>query len=249
MRFIGNDAFVVTFKQVDPLHTLDLSEPAHPKLLGKLTIPGYSAYLHPIGDGLLLGIGQDIGANNEPTGTQVSLFDVSDLAHPTRLFHASLGTGWSAAESDHHAFLYWPATGLVVVPFGQQAVGMHVARATGITELGRIIHTDALASYLPEIQRALVVRDTVLTVSDAGVKSNSLSTLANLGWAAFPRPHPRRCRSSRPASIFRTSAASRLGIPAVNQVRHPRRRGSVPPGLWARFSPERAHSSTQGHGP
>ena len=159
-------------------------------MLGELTIPGYSAYLHPIGDNLLLGIGQDVGANNEPTGTQVSLFDVSDLKHPTRLFHYSLGQGWSSAESDHHAFLYWPATNLVVVPFGQQAVGMKVVRASGVTELGRIVQTDAAASYLPQIDRALVVRDTVLTVSSAGVKSNSLSTFANLGWAAFPAPTP-----------------------------------------------------------
>ena len=190
VRFIGNDGYVVTFHQVDPLYTLDLSDPAHPQVLGELTIPGYSAYLHPIGDNLLLGIGQDVGANNEPTGTQVSLFDVTDLKHPTRLFHYSLGQGWSSAESDHHAFLYWPATNLVVVPFGQQAVGMKVARASGVTELGRIVQTDSNASYLPQIDRALVVRDTVLTVSSAGVKSNSLSTLANLGWAAFPAPAP-----------------------------------------------------------
>ena len=143
VRFIGNDGYVVTFHQVDPLYTLDLSDPAHPQVLGELTIPGYSAYLHPIGDNLLLGIGQDVGPNNEPTGTQVSLFDVTDLKHPTRLFHYSLGQGWSSAESDHHAFLYWPATNLVVVPFGQQAVGMKVARASGITELGRIVQTDA----------------------------------------------------------------------------------------------------------
>jgi hypothetical protein len=190
VRFIGNDGYVVTFHQVDPLYTLDLSDPAHPQVLGELTIPGYSAYLHPIGDNLLLGIGQDVGVNNEPTGTQISLFDVSDLKNPTRLFHYSLGTGWSSAESDHHAFLYWPATNLVVVPFGQQAVGMKVVRATGITELGRIVQTDAAAAYLPQIDRALVVRDTVLTVSSAGVKSNSLSTFANLGWAAFPAPTP-----------------------------------------------------------
>jgi uncharacterized secreted protein with C-terminal beta-propeller domain len=187
VRFVGDTGYVVTFKQVDPLHTLDLSDPGHPKLLGALTIPGYSAYLHPIGDGLLLGIGQDIGQNNEPSGTQVSLFDVSDLAHPARLVHYSLGQGWSAAESDHHAFLYWPATGLVVVPFGQSAVGMHVGRA-GISELGRVVQTEAQASYLPEIQRALVVGDEVLTVSDAGVKASSLSSLANVGWAAFPAP-------------------------------------------------------------
>ena len=189
VRFIGNDGYVVTFKQVDPLHTIDVSDPAHPKVLGELTIPGYSAYLHPISDNLLLGIGQDVGANNEPTGTQISLFDVSDLAHPTRIAHYSLGQGWSAAESDHHAFLYWPATGLVMVPFGQQAVGMHVTKS-GIDEIGRVVQTQANASSLPEILRSLVVRGSVLTVSNMGVKASDLKTLADVGWAAFPQVEP-----------------------------------------------------------
>ena len=175
MRFIGNDGFVVTFHQVDPLYTLDLSDPANPRVLGELQIQGYSAYLHPIGDNLLLGIGQDIGAHNEPTGTQISLFDVSDLAHPTRIAHASLGQGWSAAESDHHAFLYWPATGLVMVPFGQQAVGMHVGKG-GIDEIGRVVQLDAKTSSLPEIERSLVVRGAVLTVSMQGVKASDLKS-------------------------------------------------------------------------
>ena len=189
VRFIGNDGYVVTFKQVDPLHTIDVSDPAHPQVLGELTIPGYSAYLHPISDNLLLGIGQDVGANNEPTGTQISLFDVSDLAHPTRIAHYSLGQGWSAAESDHHAFLYWPATGLVMVPFGQQAVGMHVTKS-GIDEIGRVVQTQANASSLPEILRSLVVRGSVLTVSNMGVKASDLKTLADVGWAAVPQVEP-----------------------------------------------------------
>jgi uncharacterized secreted protein with C-terminal beta-propeller domain len=204
VRFIGNDAYVVTFKQVDPLHTIDVSDPAHPKLLGMLTLPGYSAYLHPIGDNLLLGIGQDIGAHNEPTGTQISLFDVSDLAHPTRIAHASLGQGWSAAESDHHAFLYWPATGLVVVPFGQQAVGMHVGKG-GIDEIGRIVQLDAKSSSLPEIERSLVVRGAVLTVSMQGVKASDLKTLADIGWAGFPTPEP----TPVPVSIGAPSVSSK----------------------------------------
>jgi uncharacterized secreted protein with C-terminal beta-propeller domain len=208
VRFIGNDGYVVTFKQVDPLHTIDVSDPAHPKVLGTLTIPGYSAYLHPVGANLLLGIGQDIGVNNEPTGTQISLFDVSDLSHPTRIAHASLGQGWSAAESDHHAFLYWPATGLVMVPFGQQAVGMHVSKS-GIDEIGRVVQLEAKSSSLPEILRSLVVRGAVLTVSGQGVKASSLSTLADLGWAGFPLPAPEPVPVPLPAA---SGAAAASGV-------------------------------------
>ena len=59
VRYIGDTGFVVTFRQVDPLYTLDLSDPKAPRVAGELKVPGYSAYLHPLGDGLLLGVGQD----------------------------------------------------------------------------------------------------------------------------------------------------------------------------------------------
>lgn len=190
VRMIGDTGYVVTFRQVDPLYTVDLRDPASPKVLGKLDLPGYSSYLHPITNDLLLGIGQDVDVQtNEPSGTQVSLFDVSDPAHPKRVAEASLGQGWSAAESDHHAFLYWPATGLVVVPFGQQAVAMHVSPA-GIRELGRIVHVAARNAQLPQIDRSVVAGNALFTVSSAGVAANGLSSLGRLGWAAFPPPPP-----------------------------------------------------------
>lgn len=190
VRMIGDDAYVVTFRQVDPLFTIDVHDPAHPRLAGKLELPGYSAYLHPVGPGLLLGIGQDVDPKtNEPTGTQVSLFDVSDLAHPARVATTSLGQGWSAAESDHHAFLYWPATATAVVPFGQQAVALHVT-TSGIRELGRIVQVEARTAQLPQIDRSVVVGSSLLTLSSAGVAANGLSGLAPRGFAAFPIPPP-----------------------------------------------------------
>lgn len=190
VRMIGDTAYVVTFRHVDPLYTIGLGDPAHPKLLGKLELPGFSSYLHPISATLLLGIGQNVDTKtNEPKGTQVSLFDVSNPAHPTRLAYALLGIGWSQAESDHHAFLYWPLADLVVVPFGQQAVAMHVTRS-GIHELGRIVHSQANQSELPQIDRSVVVGPSLLTISNAGVASDDLSTLAPLGWARFPATPP-----------------------------------------------------------
>jgi uncharacterized secreted protein with C-terminal beta-propeller domain len=188
VRFVGDVGYVVTFKQIDPVYTVDLADPEQPRVLGELKIPGYSAYLHPIGDDLLLGIGQDANDQGRPTGTQISLFDVSDLRHPTRLHRLSLGQGWSEAESDHHAFLFWPQTGLVVIPFDQRAVGVRVGRNRGIEEVGRIVHGAGKLEAVAPIRRSLVVGDGVLTVSDAGVKSNSLVSLTERGWAAFPPP-------------------------------------------------------------
>ena len=187
VRFVGPTAYVVTFKRVDPLYTVDLADPARPRVLGELELPGYSAYLHPIGADLLLGIGQDVNDQGRPLGTQLSLFDVSDLRHPTRLAHATLGEGWSEAESDHHAFLFWPRTGLVVVPFDQRAVGYRVDRAHGIQLVGRITHPET-TTVSPAIRRSAVIGDSVFTVSDSGVAASSLGTLAPEGWAPFPEP-------------------------------------------------------------
>ena len=82
VRFVDDVGYVVTFRQVDPLYTLDLSNAERPRVLGELKIAGYSSYLHPIGDDLLLGIGQDATEQGRTLGTQLSLFDVSDLRRP-----------------------------------------------------------------------------------------------------------------------------------------------------------------------
>ena len=84
VRFIGDIGYVVTFRQIDPLYTVDLSDPSDPRVVGELKIPGYSAYLHPIGKNVLLGVGQDADELGRVLGTQVSVFDVSDLANPVR---------------------------------------------------------------------------------------------------------------------------------------------------------------------
>lgn len=82
VRFVGNMAYVVTFRQVDPLFVIDLNDPKNPTVKGELKIPGFSEYLHPIADGLLVGVGRDgtnVGANGD---CKVSLFDVSDPYNP-----------------------------------------------------------------------------------------------------------------------------------------------------------------------
>jgi hypothetical protein len=188
VRFLDDVAFVTTFRQVDPLYTVDLSDATRPHVLGELKIAGYSSYLHPIGEDLLLGVGQDADDHGHVLGTQLSIFDVSDLRHPARLSRVQLGRGWSEAEADHHAFLFWPRTGLVVLPFDQRALGFRVGRARGIDQVGRIDHGAGNLTWTPPIRRSLVVGDSVLTVSDAGVKSSRLATLAGEGWVSFPPP-------------------------------------------------------------
>ncbi|MEN8114122.1 MAG: beta-propeller domain-containing protein, partial [Actinomycetota bacterium] len=84
VRFFGDRGYVVTFRQIDPLYVLDLSDPEDPTVEGELKIPGYSAYLHPIGGDSLLGVGQDADMNGRVKGLQASLFAVSDPSDPDR---------------------------------------------------------------------------------------------------------------------------------------------------------------------
>lgn len=130
VRFIGAGAYVVTFRQTDPLYTLDLKDPRRPRLTGELKITGYSAYLHPTADGRLLGVGQDADTSGRTSGLQISLFDVS--GEPRRVGARKLPGTSSRAEFDPHAFLYWPETGLTVVPVlrpGRGAAGPSSSRS------------------------------------------------------------------------------------------------------------------------
>jgi hypothetical protein len=195
VRFIGDVGYVVTFRQLDPLYTVGLSDPAHPKVLGSLELAGYSAYLHPISKDLLLGVGQDASDSGRQQGTQLSLFDVSDPANPTRLARYQVGQNASStAEFDHHAFLYWAPQKLAVIPVGifgddgssfQGAIGFHVDR-DAITEVGRFEHPAADGGYVSPIQRSLVVGSRLFTLSDAGLLSSDLGSLAAGPWLAFP---------------------------------------------------------------
>jgi Beta propeller domain len=189
VRFLGELGYVVTFRQVDPLYTLDLSDPRNPRTVGELKIRGYSAYLHPLGDGLLLGVGQDASERGTALGTQVSLFDVSASARPQRLHAWSVPGGSSSeAEWDHHAFLWWAPSKLAVLPLESApfsgTVGLTVERAAGIAEAGRATHR--LEGQDWPVRRSLVVGGRLVTVSDVGIERNSLTGLAEEAWLAFP---------------------------------------------------------------
>jgi hypothetical protein len=125
-RFLGDKAFVVTYRQVDPLFTFDLSDPTAPKKIGELTIPGFSTYMHPIDDTHLLTIGDyvpapDASGHTDWTqrGLQLQIFDVSDLAHPTQAqsLIISSNNAYSEALWEHKAFNYFPAKKLLAIPF------------------------------------------------------------------------------------------------------------------------------------
>ena len=144
VRFVGEVGYVVTFRQIDPFYTIDLSDPANPAILGELKIPGFSSYLHPISDTLVLGVGSDADAEGRITGAKVSLFDVSDLSAPREVAVWTAPDGWNDVGWDHRAFLWWAPESLAVIPVTvwndwSGAVVLRVADGT-ITEVGRVDH-------------------------------------------------------------------------------------------------------------
>ena len=203
MRFMGDMGYIVTFQNVDPLFTVDLSDPYNPKTLGELKIPGFSQYLHPLGDGLLLGIGRDtqelytrdsrgvetvVGFRD--SGMKLSLFDVSDPYNPREIDVMPLGEGWSEVSHNPRALMCDRARsqfGFSVEnwdAFGNWNNGAQIFRV----ENGRIVisATLALNGYQGVYgSRLCFIGNTLYFVYDTGIDAYNYSTFALLGNLAF----------------------------------------------------------------
>lgn len=193
VRFIDDRAYVVTFRQTDPLYTVDLADPTKPRVAGELKINGYSAYLHPIGEHLLLGVGRDADERGWRLGAQVSIFDTSNPAAPARLANKVLGPGSFAAEFDPHAFLWWAPKSLALLPYDgwdsrtyvrdSAVVGITATKAGGLADAGRVTHG-------PEWDRGRIVRSVivggrVITVSELGIGTSGLEGLGAQDFQPF----------------------------------------------------------------
>ena len=132
VRFMGARAYMVTFRHIDPLFVIDLGDPEDPQILGKLKIPGYSEYLHPLDETHLIGIGKEVDASIDADkihtegavyytaiqGVKIAIFDVSDVENPIELHKEVIGDRGteSLAATDHKAFLFDRQRGLLVIP-------------------------------------------------------------------------------------------------------------------------------------
>ncbi len=120
-RFIGKRGFLVTFVNVDPLFTLDLSDPTAPKVAGELKVPGYSDYIHPWGENHLITIGKDAISDGRTTwtqGVQLSIFDVTQFDNPSLLHKLIIGDRGTQSEANynHKAFTFWTEHDLLAIP-------------------------------------------------------------------------------------------------------------------------------------
>jgi len=190
VRYVGVTAYVVTFRQTDPLYVLDLADPTEPTVRGELKITGYSAYLHPVSDGLVVGVGQEANTDGRQVGAQVSLFDVSDPTSPTKLAGHVVRDGYSEAEYEARAFLYWDATGALVIPMstGKRtgALVLTVGDKT-LTEVGWVTASEesSAAKSGEAVRRSLVIGDLLFTVWSDGIQSNELDTLTDPTWIPY----------------------------------------------------------------
>jgi uncharacterized secreted protein with C-terminal beta-propeller domain len=159
-RMFGDKGYLVTFRQTDPLFTLDLSDPTNPRVAGELKVNGFSSYIHPMGDDLLLTIGQDATDEGRVTGMHLQVFDVSNPAKPTRKFHEKVATestySWSAAQHDHHAFTYDPVTGTLAIPVQEYQSNAYysglfvydVDKKDGFELLGKVDHGELADPFI-----------------------------------------------------------------------------------------------------
>ena len=183
VRYFGDIAAVVTFRQTDPLYLVDLS--GRPRVLGELKVPGFSTYLHPVGDDLLLGLGEDADADGRVTGMQVSLFDVSDLSAPRLVDRLRLGPGWSPALDDSRAFTFDPDRRQATFAFASYGdpSGEYRDEALAVTVDGDRLRLAGRMALRPGSwsTRVLTDGDLVFAVGETAVETGDAATMATTG--------------------------------------------------------------------
>ncbi len=206
-RFIGDRLYMVTFKRIDPLFVIDLSNPSAPKVLGELKIPGYSDYLHPYDATHIIGIGRDTKDTEwggvTTAGLKFALFDVSDVENPKQIaqYHINGSGTDSEALREHKAFLFDKAKNLLVIPvrevknegrydyrFGYYPArvweGAYVFGLTpqdGFTLKGKIAHYEGDENgwfYGNGIRRSLYIGDALFTLSYQKLMAHNLNDVS-----------------------------------------------------------------------
>ncbi len=179
MRFDRNRAYMVTFRQTDPLFTFDLSDPLNPKKMGELKVDGFATYIHLIGqdNSRLLTVGRSADTSGRVTGNKLQLFDVANLASPTLVGSYELGDGWSTALYDYHAFLYYEPLGILAIPYysygtsaGLYSSGLRVfnVNQSSISLRGEIsakVLSNGYGSYEDTIDRSVIIGTDIYAVA------------------------------------------------------------------------------------
>ena len=221
-RFQGDYGFVVTFREVDPLFTFDLSDPTAPELKGELKIPGFSEYLQVIEQDdqtLLLGVGRDVDLETFERPLKISLFDVTDLSNPTEIDSYIIGDGYTEALWDSKAVNYIPEQQLLAIPvvdydsntfteIGKLSV-FEIDGQTGIEQIGEVSREGE------QIRRSLEIDEDLFVVSNESLSSHNLPELTLLDELSFINITPEQLTTepvfgSLEADIIEVSGTSQM---------------------------------------
>ena len=210
VRFMGDKVYMVTFRQVDPLFVIDLTNPSSPAVLGYLKVNGVSDYLHPYDETHVIGVGQDATDQGRVKGIKLSLFDVSDFANPKEVSKYVIGTSgtYSSALYDYKAFLFDKEKQLLVIPisttnylndqqfsqpeYWQGAYVFNIDLTNGFVLKGNVTHANETYNatyyydYNSQITRSLYMDSVLYTVSNNMVKANSLIDLSEISRVLLP---------------------------------------------------------------
>ncbi|MBI2044599.1 beta-propeller domain-containing protein [Candidatus Pacearchaeota archaeon] len=210
-RFMGDRAYMVTFRQVDPLFVVDLSNPSSPEVLGQLKVTGFSNYLHPYDENHIIGIGKEASEEGRVQGLKIALFDVSDVSNPIEKAKYEVKQQWSDSNAlyEHKAFLFDKKRELLILPVTYSEPSEEIINEWGrywnynywqgafvfninedeITLRGKIDHEDNVSEnyyYSYAVQRSLFMDETLYTISQKMVKANDLSSLAKISSVELP---------------------------------------------------------------
>ena len=210
VRFVGTRAFMVTFRQIDPLFVIDLSDSADPKVLGFLKIPGVSDYMHAYDENHIIGVGRDATDEGRIIGVKLSLFDVTDPTNPREISKYAIGDrGTSTPVTyDHKAFLFSKEKNLLVIPISlyektnasqewpqftwQGVFVFNIDLENGFVVTGKVTHNNetAIEVYYPyygaSITRSLYIDNVLYTISNRMIKANSLDDMQEINKIDLP---------------------------------------------------------------
>ena len=228
VRYVDDLAYVVTFRNTDPLYVLDLSNPAKPAKLGELKVPGFSAYLHPVGDHLVLGVGYDEVGVHSSSG-KVSLYDTSDPLHPREVMTVVPKNATFGVASDAHSFSWDATRKLAFLTYNspctnfagqpdymcgtQGGVIVMKVEPSGMTEVGRIVHLDRTPS---------THATTTTTTTPATTVPSTTTTTTTTTTPATTTP-----ATTAPSTTVTTTAVPSTTIPSTTIVDSSR--GVCPP--------------------
>ena len=211
-RFVGDRAYLVTFRQVDPFYVIDLKNPLSPKVLGYLKIPGFSDYLHPYDANTVIGFGREtIETANGPIigGIKIAMFDVTDVTNPVEKSKIVLGSSGSSSDVlyNHKALLFSKEKNLFALPVTlysgvgnenrlsfQGAYVYSISPSSGFVLRGTSTHLtqpevdDSILKWYDttkNVSRIIWSGTNLYTLSEYGIKSHDLGTMAEKGFMMY----------------------------------------------------------------